>query len=67
MAALRSAARTYPKTEFYDVEATLTSLGIGEAFVTVLTSKGVPTPPFATRMVPPAQVHNAPGSSLQGR
>jgi DNA helicase HerA-like ATPase len=53
-AALKSAARTFPKTDFYDVQETLTTLGIGEALVTVLTSKGVPTPPFATRIVPPA-------------
>ncbi|HEX8393527.1 MAG TPA: helicase HerA-like domain-containing protein [Longimicrobium sp.] len=52
--ALRSAARTYPKTPHYDVQETLTSLGIGEAFVTTLSTTGVPTPPFATRMVPPA-------------
>jgi hypothetical protein len=52
--ALRAAARTFPKTEFYDVEETLTTLGIGEAFVTVLGSNGVPTPPVATRMIPPA-------------
>jgi hypothetical protein len=52
--ALRAAARTFPKTVFYDVEETLTTLGIGEAFVTVLTSKGVPTQPFATRLIPPA-------------
>ncbi len=52
--ALKAAARTYPKTEFYDVEEVLTSLGIGEAFVTVLSPKGVPTPPFITRVVPPA-------------
>ncbi|MES2488421.1 MAG: helicase HerA-like domain-containing protein [Pseudomonadota bacterium] len=53
-AALKSASRTFPKTEFYDVQETLTTLGIGEALVTVLTAKGVPTPPFATRIVPPA-------------
>ena len=52
--ALKAAARTFPKTEFYDVEATLTSLGIGEALITVLTPNGVPTPPFATRLIPPA-------------
>jgi len=52
--ALRSAARTYPKTPFYDIEQTLSSLGIGEALVTVLGSSGVPTPPFATRMIPPS-------------
>ncbi|HMA43843.1 MAG TPA: helicase HerA-like domain-containing protein [Gemmatimonadales bacterium] len=53
-AALKAAARTFPKTEFYDVQQTLQSLGIGEAFVTVLSPKGVPTPPFATRLIPPA-------------
>lgn len=52
--ALRAAARTFPKTAFYDVEETLTTLGIGEAFVTVLSPKGVPTPPFAVRLIPPA-------------
>jgi hypothetical protein len=52
--ALRAAARTFPKTAFYDVEETLTTLGIGEAFVTVLSPKGVPTQPFATRLIPPA-------------
>jgi len=51
--ALRAAARTFPRSEFYDVERTLTSLGIGEALVTVLGPDGVPTPPFATRLVPP--------------
>jgi DNA double-strand break repair helicase HerA and related ATPase len=54
--ALQAAARTFPKTPFYDVEETLTSLGIGEAFVTVLTPKGVPTMPFATRMIPPSSI-----------
>ena len=44
----------FPKTAFYDVEETLTTLGIGEAFVTVLAPNGVPTPPFATRLIPPA-------------
>jgi DNA helicase HerA-like ATPase len=51
--ALRAAARTFPKTPFYDVEETLTTLGIGEALVTVLDAKGVPTPPVATRLIPP--------------
>ncbi len=50
---LRAAARTFPKTEWYDVPATLTSLGIGEALVVTLTERGTPTPPFATRMIPP--------------
>jgi hypothetical protein len=54
--ALRAAARTFPKTKFYDVEETLTTLGIGEALITVLSPKGVPTPPFATRLIPPASL-----------
>jgi uncharacterized protein len=52
--ALKAAARTFPKTPFYDLEETLTTLGIGEALVTTLRPSGVPTPPFATRMIPPA-------------
>jgi uncharacterized protein len=51
--ALRKTARTFPVTEHYDVERTITSLGIGEAFVTVLSPKGVPTPLAATRLIPP--------------
>ena len=52
--ALRAAARTFPKTEFYDVQSILTSLGTGEALVTTLRPDGSPTPPFAVRMIPPA-------------
>ena len=51
--ALRKAARTFPTTDFYDVEKTLTSLGTGEALVTVLSPRGVPTPLAATRLLPP--------------
>ncbi len=50
---LRKAARTFPTTEFYDVEKTLTSLGTGEALVTVLSPKGIPTPLAATRLIAP--------------
>jgi len=51
--ALRKAARTFPTTTFYDVEKTLTSLGTGEALVTVLSPRGIPTPLAATRLLPP--------------
>ncbi len=51
--ALRKTARTFPTTTFYDVEKTITSLGTGEALVTVLSPKGVPTPLAATRLLPP--------------
>ena len=52
--ALKAAARTFPKTPFYDIEEILTTLGIGDALVTVLAPNGAPTPPFATRLIPPA-------------
>jgi DNA helicase HerA-like ATPase len=52
--ALKAAVRTFPKTSFYDLAQTLTSLGIGEAVVTVLNSKGVPSPVVAARLIPPA-------------
>ena len=51
--ALRKTARTFPTTDYYDVEKTITSLGTGEALVTVLSPKGVPTPLAATRLIPP--------------
>ena len=51
---LRTTANTIPRTEFYDIEAVLTSLGTGEALVSTLTAKGTPTLPFACHMVPPA-------------
>ncbi|MDP9273260.1 MAG: DUF853 domain-containing protein [Chloroflexota bacterium] len=50
---LRKTARTFPTSDFYDVEKVITSLGIGEALVTVLSAKGVPTPLAATRLIPP--------------
>ena len=50
---LKKTARTYPTSAYYDVEKVITSLGIGEALVTVLSPKGVPTPLAATRLVPP--------------
>jgi DNA helicase HerA-like ATPase len=51
--ALRKTARTFPVTTHYDVEKTITSLGTGEALVTVLSPKGTPTPLAATRLLPP--------------
>ena len=51
--ALKATVRTFPKTSFYDLGETLTSLGIGEAVVTVLDSRGTPTPVVAARLIPP--------------
>ena len=50
--ALRDAIKTYPHTA-YDMEKLLTSLGIGEAVITVLSERGAPTPVAWTRMRAP--------------
>jgi hypothetical protein len=50
---LRKTARTFPITEFYEVERALTSLGIGEELITALSPKGVPMPTVQTMMRPP--------------
>ncbi len=47
-------AANYPTSEFYNIEELLTSMGIGEAAVTVLNEKGNPTPLAATLLCPPA-------------
>ncbi len=41
---IKLVSQNYPSTEFYKTEDLLTSLGIGEALVTVLNEKGNPTP-----------------------
>jgi DNA helicase HerA-like ATPase len=51
--AIRATANTFPRTDQYDVAKTLTSLGIGEALVTVLSPRGTPTPVAATLVAPP--------------
>ena len=66
--ALRKTARTFPTTSHYDVEKTITSLGTGEAFVTVLSPRGVPTPLAATRLLPPDSLMAALGpADVQSR
>ncbi len=42
--AIKLAAENYPESEFYNTSKVLTELGIGEALVTVLSEKGIPTP-----------------------
>jgi uncharacterized protein len=51
--AIKLAAENFPLTDYYDIEKTLTSMGIGEALVTVLNEKGIPTPLAHTMMRPP--------------
>jgi hypothetical protein len=42
-------------TEVYDLASALSSLGVGEAVVTVLSPAGVPTPVAWTRLYPPSR------------
>jgi DNA helicase HerA-like ATPase len=42
--AIKLAAQNYPISDYYKVEKLLTELGIGEALVTALNEKGIPTP-----------------------
>lgn len=51
--AIKLASENYPDSEYYDVDETLTQLGIGEAFISVLNEKGRPTPLAATMMRAP--------------
>ena len=51
--ALAAAVKTYPTSELYDVEELLTSTGIGEAAITLLDEKGVPTPVVHARLPGP--------------
>ena len=51
--AIKLAAENYPDSEYYDVDESLTQLGIGEAFISVLNEKGIPTPLAATMMRAP--------------
>lgn len=47
---IKLTAENFPLSEFYDTENALTSLGTGEALVTALNEKGIPTP-LATVMM----------------
>ena len=51
--AIKLVAQNYPETAFYQVEDLITQLGIGEAFVTALNEKGIPTPLVHSMMTPP--------------
>ncbi|MFX0538572.1 helicase HerA-like domain-containing protein [Ornithinimicrobium sp. Y1847] len=60
--ALRATVSTYPTSE-YDLGEVLTSLGTGEAIVTVLSDKGAPTPVARTMLrAPQGQI----GPSAEG-
>jgi len=56
---LKATASTFPPSEFFAVDKVLPSLGIGEALVTVLDPRGVPTPVASTQILPPASLMTA--------
>ncbi len=50
---IKKVSENYPETEYYKTEDLITQLGIGEAFVTLLNEKGIPTPLVHTMLCPP--------------
>ena len=54
--ALNATVSTFPRSEAYDLSTLLTSMGIGEAAVTILSERGAPTPVVWTRLRPPASL-----------
>jgi DNA helicase HerA-like ATPase len=51
--AIKLTAENYPLSDFYKTDEIITSLGTGEALVTALNEKGIPTPLAATMMRAP--------------
>lgn len=52
--AIKQAAENYPESEYYDVDELMTQLGTGEAFITLLNEKGIPSPIVHTMLIPPS-------------
>lgn len=52
--ALKETIKTFPKSEYYNMEQQFTQLGTGQAFITVLNEKGIPTETVVTHLAPPA-------------
>jgi DNA helicase HerA-like ATPase len=51
--AIKQTAENYPISDFYDTDQIITELGIGEALITGLNEKGIPTPLSATLLQAP--------------
>lgn len=51
--AIKLASENYPISDYYEVDEVLTKMGIGEAFVSALNEKGIPTPLACTMMRAP--------------
>jgi DNA helicase HerA-like ATPase len=50
---IKQTAENYPLSDFYKTDELLTQIGIGQALITCLNEKGVPTPLAATMLVSP--------------
>lgn len=50
---ISKAVENYPITEFYESKELIQNLGIGEAFITALDEKGIPTPLVHTFLISP--------------
>jgi DNA helicase HerA-like ATPase len=50
---IKKVAENYPETEYYKTEDLITQLGIGEAIITLLNEKGIPTPLVHAMLRPP--------------
>ncbi|MBL0740889.1 helicase HerA-like domain-containing protein [Chryseolinea lacunae] len=61
--ALKETVKTFPKSEFYEMEQQFTQLGTGQAFITVLNEKGIPTATVVTHLAPPASFMGPLGES----
>src|SRR4051794_15173015 len=50
---IKQTAENYPETQFYKTDELITQMGIGEAIVTLLNEKGIPTPLVHVMLAPP--------------
>ncbi|MET6998536.1 helicase HerA-like domain-containing protein [Chitinophaga defluvii] len=50
---IKQTAENYPLSDFYKTDELLTQIGIGEALITCLNEKGIPTPLAATMLTTP--------------
>jgi len=53
---LKKTVKTFPRSDFYEIDQVLLNMGIGQALVTVLNEKGIPTEVAHTHLTPPRAV-----------
>jgi DNA helicase HerA-like ATPase len=64
--ALKQTVNTYPSSSYDDLGKVITSLGIGEAVVTVMNERGAPTPVAWTRLrAPESLMDPAPSADME--